>query len=322
MGNMIRINKLFLVGNGLDLALGLKTSYTDFMFWLLKKQLLSSCQNYKRQRAPSEYHVKSVSGGLMHALTIYGLSTHNLFDVLIKENYGKEKLVEAFDNFNDLEDIFDFLGRTEVEIELKNRFGLFREIYKQSNAGWVDIEETYFQILKQILYDKRNHSISVLNDELEILSEELKEYLLTLKVNLNKDLGSPYIKQFIQPINPEDIISNDVNISEVEIGEIYFLNFNYTKTLSELVEITSNKMEDFDINSIHGSIENKEPIVFGYGDEMDEDYKKIEDLKNNDFLKHIKSFQYLLTLNEGRLLLYYNGLIIITINGKITDGAI
>jgi hypothetical protein len=36
MEEKIKVNKLFLVGNGFDLALGLKTSYADFMFWLLK----------------------------------------------------------------------------------------------------------------------------------------------------------------------------------------------------------------------------------------------------------------------------------------------
>ena len=31
------MNKLFIIGNGFDLAHGLKTSYSDFILWYLKK---------------------------------------------------------------------------------------------------------------------------------------------------------------------------------------------------------------------------------------------------------------------------------------------
>jgi hypothetical protein len=38
------MNKLILIGNGFDLAHGLKTSYSDFMLWLINK-------NYKLYNA-------------------------------------------------------------------------------------------------------------------------------------------------------------------------------------------------------------------------------------------------------------------------------
>lgn len=44
------------------------------------------------------------------------------------------------------------------------------------------------------------------------------------------------------------------------------------------------------------------PIIFGYGDELDDDYKKIEKLQNNDFLENIKSIQYHQTRNYKKLL--------------------
>ncbi|UAM97020.1 IS3 family transposase [Polaribacter litorisediminis] len=41
MKNVAKVyNKLILIGNGFDLALGLKTSYNDFLFWLLKSEVL------------------------------------------------------------------------------------------------------------------------------------------------------------------------------------------------------------------------------------------------------------------------------------------
>lgn len=42
--------------------------------------------------------------------------------------------------------------------------------------------------------------------------------------------------------------------------------------------------------------------AFGYGDELDDDYKRIEKLQDNDFLENIKSVRYHETSNYRRLL--------------------
>lgn len=82
-------------------------------------------------------------------------------------------------------------------------------------------------------------------------------------------------------------------------SEVLFLNFNYTKT----ADLYISKSSDFKINHIHGELDNdKNPIIFGYGDEMDEDYKMISNLNDNSYLKNIKSIRYLETDNYRRLL--------------------
>jgi hypothetical protein len=43
---------------------------------------------------------------------------------------------------------------------------------------------------------------------------------------------------------------------------------------------------------------------FGFGDEMDEDYKRIENINDNEYLKNFKSFQYLQNSNYSNLLSY------------------
>ena len=43
-------------------------------------------------------------------------------------------------------------------------------------------------------------------------------------------------------------------------------------------------------------------MIFGYGDELDNTYKKIEELQDNDFLENIKSINYHETRNYRRLL--------------------
>ena len=75
------------------------------------------------------------------------------------------------------------------------------------------------------------------------------------------------------------------------------LNFNYTKTPNQYLS------ERDEIINIHGELNNdKNPIIFGYGDEVDKKYAEIEDLNENEFLKHIKSFDYFKTSNYGNLL--------------------
>ena len=78
------------------------------------------------------------------------------------------------------------------------------------------------------------------------------------------------------------------------------LNFNYTKTAERLY--TSEEF-NYKVINIHGELQNQNnPVVFGYGDELDEDYKRIEKLQDNDFLENIKSIKYHKTRNYRDLL--------------------
>ena len=54
---------------------------------------------------------------------------------------------------------------------------------------------------------------------------------------------------------------------------------------------------------IHGDLEDKKnPIIFGYGDEIDDHYSHIENLNDNRYLENVKSIKYLETDNYKRLL--------------------
>lgn len=87
-------------------------------------------------------------------------------------------------------------------------------------------------------------------------------------------------------------------------NEILFLNFNYTNTDSLYHKIKYTN-PNIIIKSIHiyGTLNSPaNPIIFGFGDELDEEYKKIENLNNNEYLENIKSIKYLETDNYKRLL--------------------
>jgi hypothetical protein len=85
-----------------------------------------------------------------------------------------------------------------------------------------------------------------------------------------------------------------------------FLNFNYTNTAEKLYAKSENR-GNCELINMHGELDNaNNPIIFGYGDEMDEDYKKIVNLNDNDYLQNIKSIRYLETDNYRNLLAFIN----------------
>lgn len=81
-------------------------------------------------------------------------------------------------------------------------------------------------------------------------------------------------------------------------AQTLILNFNYTSTAKRLY---AEKL--YEVVNIHGELGNeRNPIIFGYGDELDDDYKRIEKLQDNDFLENIKSVRYHETSSYRRLL--------------------
>ena len=74
------------------------------------------------------------------------------------------------------------------------------------------------------------------------------------------------------------------------------LSFNYTNTARKYLK------PGFRINYIHGELEKPESVIFGYGDELDEDFKKIKELENSECRKNIKSIKYQETPNYREIL--------------------
>ena len=119
------------------------------------------------------------------------------------------------------------------------------------------------------------------NNELKALGEYLVEYLKEVST---QSIAADVIQKH------QEKLSSDAEIT-------YFLNFNYTNTLNTVLKGFQGKHH---INHIHGSIDND--IIFGYGDEMDKNYKLIEELNENLFFEHIKSFGYFKKNNYSHLL--------------------
>ena len=275
------MNRLVLIGNGFDLSHKLKTSYSDFVFWYLNESLDSFFKN-------KTYQDELIS------LTLNSVNFNFSFP--------------SFTNISELIQFYNQLNKQQVvKFEFKSEY--FKNIYNiaSSNPKWVDFENSYFYHLKN-LANKTNFDLTQLskfNNEFNYLKIKLEIYLTlteedTLIFNPNK----------FDAILTENFKKKDFsllsNVKVTKPDSIYVLNFNYTSIFNSYLP-SINKIVPTKINFIHGQLNNPEnPIIFGFGDEHNKEYKSFEEINNYELFKHIKSFQYLKTSNYQELISFIN----------------
>ena len=316
------MNRIIIIGNGFDLAHGLKTKYEDFIDWYQKEwvEKLRSCHKRKESDELCEY--RSMIGDW------YNILFEN-YNTITKQPDGKSliSLIKRNANFQYTQS--RFLKAITRCIEENN---------------WVDIEKEYYNLLSTDLESSNDEYIKSLNKELECLKNNLIKYLNEIETKLiNKSIIKNSIKEKIfEPINTRDIsieaknkfntfkntrfmqyndfqwesllnkynyekpykLLNEIdkrNSKEFYLPDsILLLNFNYTKT----ADLYLPNEDIFKVNHIHGELSNPESIIFGYGDELDDNYKKLLKDNNNEYLKNIKSINYLNYTNYREMLSY------------------
>ncbi len=316
------MNRIIIIGNGFDLAHGLKTKYEDFINWYFDEwvQKLRVCHKHRESDELCEYVSKNNHW--------YNVLYEN-YNIITKQPDGKGLIYAIKGN-----PYFDykqsrFLERITKCIEKNN---------------WVDIEKEYYNLFSLDFESSDNESIAKLNNELAFLKSQLIAYLNNIeKEFINDSMVKGSIKaKMLEPINPRDISVrakikvdtfkhsrlmqyNDTqwNILLNKYGykepfdiinakdkssykEIYLpnsillLNFNYTRT----ADLYLPNEEIFKVNHIHGDLSDESNIIFGYGDELDDNYKNILKQDNNEYLKNIKSINYLNSTNYREMLSY------------------
>jgi len=287
------MNRIILIGNGFDLAHGLDTKYTDFIddFWMKKLDaFIDSLKNKSLERVPYYDNPNYETFGFIdNDITVYVKDYQDIFQRA--EIVEAETCFKTFCNYISHYKPITYQGNYKF-----NNLFLSQISFKQELQKWVDIEEEYYSALLKCLDNKRN--ITKLNEDFKQIQISLQIYLseqIKNKVSLNKNIE----KNIYSPLLQTDFIED---VKENKLDKIYFLNFNYTST----IKLYSDYRKDVKTIDIHGQINNSNnPIIFGYGDEMDDNYKRIEK-ENNDFLQYVKSFMYSRTNNYKELLTFIN----------------
>ncbi len=75
--------------------------------------------------------------------------------------------------------------------------------------------------------------------------------------------------------------------------QILILNFNYTPIAQKYCIQSYHYSKRVRVLHIHGTVEDSKKMIFGYGDDNDEEYQVIKKKKQNEYLRNIKSINYL-----------------------------
>lgn len=293
------MNDIILLGNGFDLAHGLKTGYKDYV----RAMLIDSLIVKGGERPTYMDSPFKLSGSIDKS----GVPASEFWEAAKKEN---RKLCELYNRLLELpkDDESRFIRRIIEDFESK---------------GWVDLEETFFSILKESIaedgIDKAR--IKILNKQMKELGESLCKYLDTLE----QPAPSQDIRTLFEQIKKEQIgraweQARNYNfprmaVTRVHAGQmeerlsgIIVLTFNYTDTCEVLYkDALTIKVKDASNYSlvgelkddipptfihIHGSLK-EEDIVLGYGDETTDKFRELEDANDNELTKYFKSFYYM-----------------------------
>ena len=285
------MNKVVLIGNGFDLAHGLKTSYKDFIVWYWNdwgRRLLQGADREESDGLCSFKLNDTIEYNSWSYIWGYYYQRNNPFipwdpNVVSKIAQEDRNLCK-----------FTFCSR------------LLERIRNEFLYGWVDIEAVYFSLLTENRTSLKGiirPNFKELNDQLDILRGRLIDYL---RLEEDKPVGAlEKIKdKIICPIrrNELSLSSNKYTLGNlkdvIEPSKVLLLNFNYTKT----PEMYMHDQKKISINYIHGKLDNPESVIFGYGDELSECYKYLSDLGNNECLRNIKSIRYLESDNYRKFL--------------------
>ncbi len=259
-----KVNRLILIGNGFDIAHGLKSSFKDF----IENYCLETLQQFL----------------LAHPYEDQIISINSDFSISKVEAELRELKLE-----NCLEKFLHLKNRTDIRLRFKSKF--FETIINDvSEKKWVDIEIQYFDFLKRALND--NEAISSLNDDFEFIKIGFLDYLTKQIEKLDYRHDDKILLQFALPILKGETIPYTI-VEDMHPDTTCILNFNYT-TIAE----NYSKLIDSSIYiPIHGNINgdglNSQKPIFGFGDDMDADFEKFELHDNEEIFKNIKSFKYL-----------------------------
>ena len=329
------MNRIVLIGNGFDLAHGLKTNYADFINWYWeqwKQKVLSSFQN-------------KIDDGLCTVI-VGKTNVHGFWNYFNYEiNIGK---------YEDLPG-YDFIMFTQNQLGFKvSKSSLLEAIMLDiENKNWLDIERIYYKLLNDSKKESSNINIEDLNNQLQALTNKLCEYLKDVEENGDREINKAIKEKIYEPIKLQDIAveaeetvkqyfkdrcakldifdllskyqkigickSYGIEILKTSHDEdhsryieqnykfstlperILLVNFNYTNIADQYVP---EDQEIAMVNHIHGTLEEPESMIFGYGDEIDKRYMELSDLEDNRYMKNIKSHRYL-ERNKYRELLQF-----------------
>lgn len=187
------MNRIIIIGNGFDLAHGLPTRYEDFINWYWEQRIYGFNGN-----------ITDVDEDPLCILKIkkndwYNITCWNVVALQRYNMFPNAMGTEIFNSMRNKNELFEVIPSELLE----------RITYCIEEKGWVDIENEYYNLLKNTIIKDNNALISIktLNNQLLYIQYKLTEYLLSIQ-------GANIC------INPRirDLILQSINISDISIS--------------------------------------------------------------------------------------------------------
>lgn len=330
------MNRIILIGNGFDKAHNLPTRYDEFIHWYWMewgKRLRASPESVEIDRLCS-FRLCNIHDDWSHALPNHRQTAtlvspcdgykiveivrknRELCDFSFRSPFF-QRICDKVENkkWVDIEDVFySFLKSSNnpknINDDLEFLKGKLIE-YLQS------LQETDINpiIRNQILAPISQKDIAIgsmdkwkemMLNRLEYGKNDWEHLLAGYYTNIGEFRAvESTIEHFKHEIE-NGVRSNDFDDEYIEKicpayklpDKIMLLNFNYTNT----ADLYLPQIDKFSVNHIHGSLSNPQSVIFGYGDEHDDEYQPLMKKNDNEYLRHIKSFRYLESSNYREML--------------------
>ena len=329
------MNRIILIGNGFDLAHGLPTRYEDFINWYLtslgKRVFLSNHWREGDNFVSFKLKDNNSYGSLNSAWYTNGYTSCSDYRQFIEVAKNFPEICEYSEKsilFSRICKAIESKGWVDIEREY---YDLLRDAVLAADRCNYSVEELnshlhclqdllteyllsirndifkYNSELHHLIYgplQKADISITKLGDYycyIERLIDDENEYESLLYRYGFESHNIFYLKEELKRLKK---LSHDLD----EIDEIYLkniavpenillLNFNYTNIADNY-----GREKVATINHIHGGLDHPESMIFGYGDELDDDYKDLLKQNDNECLRNIKSIKYLESDNYRNIL--------------------
>ncbi|OEK06578.1 AbiH family protein [Roseivirga misakiensis] len=299
------MNRVFLIGNGFDLAHGMPTSFDDFVKDLIRSRIdhgVDSESQLVQISLPDQVDegVKITSKEIDFTKPINDITN----EIRVKSLFKISNL--------HLPEFLELKLRNSIKFEYPNKF--FATVLSNTSVNnWVEFEHNYYKHFLKIFkghYKKeefRIKAIHSLNEQFNQVKVEFSNYIAKVNQSAPKQKSVSLQSLFLSKKIKGKVTSiDDMTYEHHEVSEVLILNFNYTDTVRRysLPEFdTAGKMiTQAQVIDIHGEAGNpNNPIIFGYGDEMQEHYSQIEALNDDKALEHFKSIHYSRTENYHQL---------------------
>ena len=278
------MNRLIIIGNGFDIAHQMNTRYYDFI-----EDYIRRCFTIANESDIYTDSLLTIRKNTYYNNTqkISDYTFHQLIDFVKHNNYPSNNNDRL--NYHTL-----FFGKTE------GRF-VTNLLNSCLDNGWVNIENMYYKMLKEFMDGSAPYMRIVKLHE--IMKELINQMHTYFSKQNSKIYSDEYQSIFEQELDRDDVVKG-LRFQEI-VESTLFLNFNYTNTADKYIKrINSGRGHNLiNLIHIHGKCnDEKNKIIFGFGDELDADYVKIEEKQNNEFFSFIKSFSYFQNSNYQNLI--------------------